>query len=207
MFTSRAEYRLQLREDNADLRLTEHGRRLGVVDDERWDGFCRKRDAIEQERTRLARTYVGPSTGADAQAIEVLGQTLDSEYSLTELLKRPAVSYASLHRLAGSGTPVDDPAVAEQVEVSTKYAGYIARQHGEIGRRRTEEDAALPPDLDYAAVRGLSHEVRQKLAAQRPETIGQAARISGITPAAISLLLVHLRRRANAGTGRRTVPA
>jgi len=109
--------------------------------------------------------------------------------------------------LAGSGTPVDDPAVAEQVEVSIKYAGYIARQHDEIGRRRTEDDAPLPPDLDYAAVRGLSHEVRQKLAAQRPETIGQAARISGITPAAISLLLVHLRRRTNAGAARRAASA
>jgi tRNA uridine 5-carboxymethylaminomethyl modification enzyme len=209
MFTSRAEYRLQLREDNADLRLTEHGRRLGVVDDARWDAFCRKRDAIETERNRLARTYVGPSTGADEQALEVLGQPLESDHSLSDLLKRPAVSYASLHRLAGSGTPVEDPAVAEQVEVSIKYAGYIVRQHDEIGRRRAEEDAPLPADLDYAAVRGLSHEVRQKLAAQRPETIGQAARISGVTPAAISLLLVHLRRRANpgAGAGRRAVPA
>ena len=209
MFTSRAEYRLQLREDNADLRLTEHGRRLGIVDDARWDAFCRKRDAIERERARLSSTWVGPSTGATETAIDVLGQSLESEHTLSELLKRPGVSYAALHRLPGSGDPVDDPAVADQVEVSIKYSGYIARQNDEIGRRRGEEDATLPPDLDYALVRGLSHEVRQKLAAQRPETIGQAARISGVTPAAISLLLVHLRRRTTAGaaSGRRAVSA
>jgi len=211
MFTSRAEYRLQLREDNADLRLTEQGRRLGVVDDARWDAFCRKRDAIEQERERLKVTYVGPGSVPSEVAIRILGQPLERERSLSELLRRPAVSYPALHALPGAGEAVQDPAVAEQVEIATKYEGYIERQHEEIARRRVEEDMPLPGDLDYASVRGLSIEVRQKLGVHRPETVGQAARISGVTPAAISLLLVHLRRRANpgagTGTGRRAVPA
>jgi tRNA uridine 5-carboxymethylaminomethyl modification enzyme len=198
MFTSRAEYRLQLREDNADLRLTEQGRRLGIVDDIRWDAYCRKRDAIARERERLRLTYVGPETVPAEVAARIIGQPLEREHSLSDLLKRPAVFYASLHQLPGAGAPVDDPAVAEQVEIATKYAGYIERQHEEIARRAAEEDTPLPPDLDYAAVRGLSIEVRQRLSAQRPETIGRAARISGITPAAISLLLVHLKRRAAA---------
>jgi tRNA uridine 5-carboxymethylaminomethyl modification enzyme len=198
MFTSRAEYRLQLREDNADLRLTEQGRRLGIVDDIRWDAYCRKRDAIARERERLRLTYVGPETVPAEVAARIIGQPLEREHSLSDLLKRPAVFYTSLHQLPGAGAPVDDPAVAEQVEIATKYAGYIERQHEEIARRAAEEDTPLPPDLDYAAVRGLSIEVRQRLSAQRPETIGRAARISGITPAAISLLLVHLKRRAAA---------
>jgi tRNA uridine 5-carboxymethylaminomethyl modification enzyme len=198
MFTSRAEYRLQLREDNADLRLTEQGRRLGIVDDIRWDAYCRKRDAIARERERLRLTYVGPETVPAEVAARIIGQPLEREHSLSDLLKRPAVFYTSLHQLPGAGAPVDDPAVAEQVEIATKYAGYIERQHEEIARRAAEEDTPLPPDLDYAAVRGLSIEVRQRLSAQRPETIGQAARMSGITPAAISLLLVHLKRRAAA---------
>jgi tRNA uridine 5-carboxymethylaminomethyl modification enzyme len=198
MFTSRAEYRLQLREDNADLRLTEIGRRLGVVDDVRWDAFCRKRDAIERERERLKLTYVGPGTVPPDVAARIVGHPLEREYSLLELLKRPAASYASLHELPGAGQPVDEPLIAEQVEISTKYAGYIERQHAEIARRAAEEETPLPADLDYDAVRGLSVEVRQKLSAQRPETVGQAARISGVTPAAISLLLVHLKRRAAA---------
>ena len=200
MFTSRAEYRLQLREDNADLRLTEQGRRLGVVDDARWDAFCRKRDAIEQERERLKVTYVGPGTVPSEVAIRILGQPLERERSLSELLRRPAVSYPALHALPGAGEAVQDPAVAEQVEIATKYEGYIERQHEEIARRRVEEDMPLPGDLDYASVRGLSIEVRQKLGVHRPETVGQAARISGVTPAAISLLLVHLKRRAAAPT-------
>lgn len=196
MFTSRAEYRLQLREDNADLRLTEEGRRLGVVDDRRWDAFCRKRDAIARERERLKLTYLGPGRVTPEEATRIIGQALECERSLSDLLRRPGVSYATLHALPGTGKPVDDPAVAEQVEIATKYEGYIERQHHEIARRMMEEDTPLPGDLDYAAVRGLSVEVRQKLGAQRPETIGQAARISGVTPAAISLLLVHLKRRA-----------
>jgi len=200
MFTSRAEYRLQLREDNADLRLTEQGRRLGVVDDARWGAFCRKRDAIEQERERLKVTYVGPGTVPSEVAIRILGQPLERERSLSELLRRPAVSYPALHALPGAGEAVQDPAVAEQVEIATKYEGYIERQHEEIARRRVEEDMPLPGDLDYASVRGLSIEVRQKLGVHRPETVGQAARISGVTPAAISLLLVHLKRRAAAPT-------
>jgi tRNA uridine 5-carboxymethylaminomethyl modification enzyme len=194
MFTSRAEYRLQLREDNADLRLTEHGRRLGVIDDARWDAFARKRDAIARECERLKSTYVDPRIVAAEDAQRVLGQPLERETALADLLRRPNVSYASLISLDGAGEPVADPIVAEQVEISTKYAGYIDRQQVEIERRRAQEDTRLPAALDYRGVRGLSIEVQQKLNAHKPETIGQAARISGVTPAAISLLLVHLKR-------------
>jgi tRNA uridine 5-carboxymethylaminomethyl modification enzyme len=194
MFTSRAEYRLQLREDNADLRLTEHGRRLGVVDDARWEAFCRKRDAIARESERLKSTYVNPQTVDRALAERVLGQPLDRERTLADLLRRPGVSYASLHALEGAGTPVADDAVAEQVEVTTKYAGYIDRQQVEVARQLEHESMRLPAGLDYRTVRGLSIEVQQKLNAHQPETIGQAARMSGVTPAAISLLLVHLKR-------------
>ncbi|MFO1315415.1 MAG: tRNA uridine-5-carboxymethylaminomethyl(34) synthesis enzyme MnmG [Burkholderiales bacterium] len=194
MFTSRAEYRLSLREDNADLRLTGHGRRLGVVDDARWDAFARKRDAIDAERTRLATTFVGPQTVPTAVSERLLGQALEREYALTDLLKRPDVTYARLCELPGAGAPVADPRVAEQVEIATKYAGYIDRQHDDVARALAQETLQIPADLDYGDVRGLSTEVRQKLAAGRPETVGQAARISGVTPAAISLLLVHLKR-------------
>ena len=194
MFTSRAEYRLQLREDNADLRLTEHGRRLGVVDDVRWDAFCRKRDAIAGEQERLKSTYVNPQVVARANAERVLGQALDRERSLADLLRRPGVTYASLHELEGAGMPVADAAVAEQVEVATKYAGYIDRQQTEVARQLEHESLRLPEGLDYRTVRGLSIEVQQKLNEHQPETIGQAARMSGVTPAAISLLLVHLKR-------------
>jgi len=205
MFTSRAEYRLQLREDNADLRLTEEGRRLGVVDDARWDAFCRKRDAIDREAQRLKLTYLGPASVGAADAERVLGQPFEREHSLSDLLKRPGVSYTLLHTLPGSGEPASDPQVAEQVEIAIKYAGYIERQKDEVARRATEEETPLPRDLDYAAVRGLSTEVRQKLAQHRPETVGQAARISGVTPAAISLLLVHLKRRS-ANAAREAAP-
>ena len=198
MFTSRAEYRLQLREDNADLRLTEHGRRLGLVDDVRWDAYCRKRDAIERERERLDRTFLQPHAVPQEEAQRVLGQPIEREYALTDLLRRPGVSYAALHTLAGAGTPVADEQVAEQVEVSVKYAGYIDRQHDEVARQLAQETLRIPATLDYRDVRGLSNEVRQKLATGRPETVGQAARISGVTPAAISLLLVHLKRGADA---------
>jgi tRNA uridine 5-carboxymethylaminomethyl modification enzyme len=201
MFTSRAEYRLQLREDNADQRLTETGRRLGLVDDARWDAFCRKRDAIARELERLKSTYVSPAVVDRAVALEILGQPLERERSLAELLKRPGVSYVEVMRLAPDATTAVDPIVAQQVETVTKYAGYIERQQEEVARRRGDEDVALPEQMDYAAVRGLSVEVRQKLTAQRPQTIGQASRISGVTPAAIALLLVHLKRR-DAGAAR-----
>ncbi len=194
MFTSRAEYRLQLREDNADLRLTEHGRRLGVVDNTRWEAFARTRDAIASERERLRLTYVNPQIVPEADAQRVLGQGLEREYALTDLLRRPGVTYASLHTLPGTGCPTDDPRVAEQVETSTKYAGYIDRQQDDVSRQLAQETLRIPSELDYRDVRGLSTEAQQRLNAGKPETVGQAARISGITPAAISLLLVHLKR-------------
>jgi len=194
MFTSRAEYRLQLREDNADLRLTAHGRRLGVVDNARWDAFCRKRDAIAREHERLESTYLSPKIVSRENAERVLGQPLERERSLADLLRRPVVTYRRLHELEGAGEPSDDPRVAEQVEIATKYEGYIDRQQVEIARQAEQESMPLPADLDYHTVRGLSIEVQQKLNARKPETLGQAARISGITPAAISLLLVHLKR-------------
>jgi len=194
MFTSRAEYRLMLREDNADLRLTEAGRKLGVVDDARWNVFARKRDAVGRERERLRSTWINPRIVSEADAIRVLGKTVEREYSLAELLRRPEVNYDSLMTLPGAGSPVDEPEVAEQVEIQTKYEGYIERQRDEVARREQLDALALPAGLDFRAVRGLSAEVQQKLIAHRPETLGQASRISGVTPAAISLLLVHLKR-------------
>jgi tRNA uridine 5-carboxymethylaminomethyl modification enzyme len=198
MFTSRAEYRLQLREDNADLRLTETGRKLGLVDDARWDAFARKRDAIERERGRLASTWINPRIVEQVEAERVLGQGIDREYSLADLLRRPGVNYVNLMTLQATGIDVgpgaSDPLVAEQVETAIKYAGYIERQQIDIDRQSEHESTPLPATLDYRDVRGLSVEVQQKLNQQRPETIGQASRISGITPAAISLLLVHLKR-------------
>ncbi len=204
MFTSRAEYRLMLREDNADLRLTELGRELGVVDDERWNAFARKRDAIAAERERLKSAWVNPRVLAPHDAERVLGQRIEREHSLFDLLKRPDVTYAALMTLPGAGPAVDDAAVAEQVEIQAKYAGYIVRQQDEVARNEAQESMALPADLDYRSVRGLSVEVQQKLQQHRPETVGQAARIAGVTPAAISLLLVHLKRRA--GQPRRARP-
>ncbi len=195
MFTSRAEYRLMLREDNADLRLTETGRKLGLIDDARWDAFSRKRDAIALETERLKSTWVNPRTLPKAAAIALLGQPIEREYTLHELLRRPNVSYHSLSLIMAPVKGVESHVVAEQVEVQAKYEGYIARQQDEIERREAQEAAPLPAELDYAEVHGLSIEARQTLARQRPQTIGQAARMSGITPAAISLLLVHLRRR------------
>jgi tRNA uridine 5-carboxymethylaminomethyl modification enzyme len=196
MFTSRAEYRLMLREDNADLRLTEIGRTLGVVDDARWDAFARKRDAIAGERERLKSTWINPRALAPEALERVFGKPPEREHSLLDLLKRPDVTYAKLMTLPGAGAVAVDPAVAEQVEIQAKYAGYIARQRDEVARNESHEATPLPADLDYRAVRGLSFEVQQKLAQHRPETVGQASRISGVTPAAISLLLVHLKRRA-----------
>ena len=195
MFTSRAEYRLALREDNADLRLTEIGRSLGAVADARWEAFCRKRDAIAAEQERLKSTWVNPRLAGAAETEGALGQPLECEHSALDLLKRPGVSYARLMRVAGVGPGASDPAVAEQVEIQAKYAGYIARQELEVGRTAAYESTPLPRELDYRAVRGLSFEVQQRLTAQRPQTVGQAARMSGVTPAAISLLLVHLKKR------------
>jgi tRNA uridine 5-carboxymethylaminomethyl modification enzyme len=194
MFTSRAEYRLSLREDNADLRLTEAGRRLGVVDDARWEAFSRKREAIALEKERLKSTWINPRQLAPGAAERVLGQPLEREHTLADLLRRPEVSYATLMQLPGAGPGEGDAQVAEQVEIQAKYQGYIDRQHEEIARASQHENLKLPSDVDYTRVRGLSVEAQQKLARQRPETLGQAARISGITPAAISVLLVHLKR-------------
>lgn len=183
-----------LREDNADLRLTEAGRRLGLVDDRRWDAFNRKRDAIAREQERLKRTWVSPRTLSDADAVRVLGKAIEREYSLMDLLKRPDVNYRALTTLSDTGPAVDDPAVAEQVEIQAKYHGYIVRQQDEITRQERYETMALPVDLDYREVHGLSLEVQQKLNQHKPATLGQASRMSGITPAAVSLLIVHLKR-------------
>jgi tRNA uridine 5-carboxymethylaminomethyl modification enzyme len=194
MFTSRAEYRLQLREDNADLRLTEIGRRLGVVDDVRWAAFEAKREAIALEQQRLKSTWMNPKVLEAAEAERVLGKAIEREYNLYELLRRPDVTYQTLLTLPGAGEPVADALVAEQVEIQAKYQGYIDRQREEIARQQGHEETLLPQTLDYRTVRGLSIEVQQKLNQHKPETVGQASRISGITPAAISLLLVHLKR-------------
>ncbi len=194
MFTSRAEYRLQLREDNADLRLTEMGRKLGLIDDERWLAFTIKQEAITKEQQRLDSARLSPSNLPEQDAIRVLGKAIEREYTLTELLRRPDVTYATLMTLPGSGEPVANLQVAEQVEIQAKYHGYIQRQQEEVSRQAIYENTLLPQDIDYAVVKGLSNEVRQKLNQHKPETIGQASRISGITPAAISLLLVHLKR-------------
>jgi tRNA uridine 5-carboxymethylaminomethyl modification enzyme len=194
MFTSRAEYRLSLREDNADLRLTAIGRKLGVVADARWNAYCRKVDALEKERERLKRTYVDPRVVDVHLIAQVVGQPLEREHSLHDLLKRPDVRYAELMTLPGTGPATSDVQVAEQLEVQAKYEGYIGRQREEIERRERYENTVLPSDLDYGELRGLSIEVQQKLNRHRPETVGQAARISGVTPAAISVLLVYAKR-------------
>ena len=199
MFTSRAEYRLTLREDNADLRLTPVGRELGLVDDERWQFFANKRAAVDAELDRLQALWVRPGTAA-AGRIEAQSGPLSREQRAFELLRRPEVSYAALVEAVGADDAAwrDDERLAVQVplqvDVQAKYRGYIERQHAEIERQRRNEDSRLPDDLDYGAVRGLSNEVRQRLAEHRPATLGQAARIPGITPAAISLLLIHLKR-------------
>ncbi|MEQ1583605.1 MAG: tRNA uridine-5-carboxymethylaminomethyl(34) synthesis enzyme MnmG, partial [Candidatus Nitrotoga sp.] len=194
MFTSRAEYRLQLREDNADLRLTEIGRRLGVVDDVRWQAFELKRAAIAHEQERLKSIWVNPKLLPQEDAERVLGKGIEREYALHELLRRPDVNYASLMTLPGAGEPVADEKVAEQVEIQAKYHGYIERQRDEIARNGNNENMRLPEEMDYRTVLGLSIEAQQKLNQHMPETVGEAARISGITPAAVSLLLVHLKR-------------
>lgn len=195
MFTSRAEYRLSLREDNADLRLTEIGRELGLVDDLRWDAFNRKRDAIALEAERLKATWVNPRQLTLADQTRVLGQPMEHEYRLFELLRRPGVSYTNLMSLPGAGEPVVAVEVVEQLEIQAKYQGYIERQKDEVEKSLAHELLPLPDDIDYQDVQGLSFEVRQRLAQMRPQTLGQASRLQGITPAAISLLLVHLKRR------------
>ncbi|MBS0321520.1 MAG: tRNA uridine-5-carboxymethylaminomethyl(34) synthesis enzyme MnmG [Proteobacteria bacterium] len=195
MFTSRAEYRLQLREDNADARLTEKGRALGLVDDARWDAFNRKRDAVATELQRLGSTWIKPQEPPDQAVQRLLGQPIEREYALTDLLRRPEVDYVGLMTLPGAQPPAPlAPEAAQQVEVVVKYAGYIERQRDEVARQAGQHEAPLPADLDYRSVRGLSIEVQQRLNQHRPETIGQAARIQGVTPAAIALLLVHLKR-------------
>ncbi len=195
MFTSRAEYRLLLREDNADLRLTPKGRELGVVDDARFHAFEAKREAIEKEQQRLRATWLRPETLPQDDAARVLGQPLAREATLADLLRRPDVNYRALMSLPGAGEVVADEKVAEQVEIQAKYHGYIERQHDEIERSRKSEETTLPLNIDYSTVRGLSKEVQLKLNAHKPATLGQAGRISGVTPAAISLLRVHVKRR------------
>ncbi|MEW8432016.1 MAG: tRNA uridine-5-carboxymethylaminomethyl(34) synthesis enzyme MnmG, partial [gamma proteobacterium symbiont of Ctena orbiculata] len=196
MFTSRAEYRLMLREDNADLRLTQIGRDLGLVDDSRWEAFARKREAIEREQQRLQGIWLTPGDVEPLQAEALLGGTLSKEACAINLLARPNVAYRQLMRLDKLGPGEDDPQVIEQLEIQAKYAGYIDRQQGEIERQRANEAVSLPLDLDYATVRGLSSEVREKLQRHRPQTLGQAGRIAGVTPAALSLLLIHLKKRS-----------
>ena len=198
MFTSRAEYRLLLREDNADLRLTEVARELGLVSDARWAAFSRKRESIEAEQQRLKSTWLRPGSVPDDLAQQVVGNVLKKEANLMELLRRPEVSYATLMTLPGAGEPVSDPLVAEQLEIQAKYHGYIERQQAEIEKHRGNESTPLSKELDYTDVKGLSNEVAQKLNEHKPATIGQASRISGVTPAAISLLLVYLKKHGRA---------
>ncbi|ABD67811.1 glucose inhibited division protein A [Rhodoferax ferrireducens T118] len=230
MFTSRAEFRLQLREDNADMRLTETGRRLGLVDDARWEAFSRKREAVSRETERLRSLWVSPKNLTATESERVLGKSIEHEYSLADLLRRPDVNYANLMSLEGGkyasaelNIPVsrETPAVPlpeavfaavviEQVEIVAKYAGYIDRQIEEVGRAAHYENLKLPLELDYLQVSALSFEARQKLSKHRPETLGQASRLSGITPAAISLLLVHLKKsnfKGFAAAGKVTAPS
>ena len=209
MFTSRAEFRLQLREDNADMRLTELGRQMGLVDDARWEAFNRKRDAVSRETERLKSIWINPRNLPASEAERVLGKAIDREYNLADLLRRPDVSYQGLMSLDGAkyqnqelldGLAGDDVSretartIIEQIEIAAKYSGYIDRQRDEVERAAHYENLKLPEDLDYNQVTALSFEVRQRLSRQRPETLGQASRLSGITPAAISLLLIHLKR-------------
>ncbi|OIN13880.1 tRNA uridine-5-carboxymethylaminomethyl(34) synthesis enzyme MnmG [Oceanisphaera psychrotolerans] len=195
MFTSRAEYRLLLREDNADIRLTEEGRNLGLVDDHRWALFCDKMERITQENQRLRENWISPAHAAAPALNELLKTPLSREHNLEELLRRPEVNYASLMAVEGIGPGIEHEQAAEQVEIQIKYAGYIERQKDEIQKHLRNEHTRLPLDLDYAEVPGLSHEVIAKLNQARPETLGMASRIAGVTPAAISILLVHLKKR------------
>lgn len=205
MFTSRAEFRLSLREDNADMRLTEIGRKLGCVGDKQWQMFEEKREAVSREMERLKSTWVNPRIVEDIEAERVVGKALEREYSLADLLRRPQVTYDHLMTLKGKegqswgGEAITDPSVKEQIEIQIKYSGYIGRQAKEVERQAHYENLKMPVDFDYLEVNGLSIEVKQKLNAQRPETLGQCGRISGVTPAALSLLLVHLKKRGFKG--------
>lgn len=206
MFTSRAEYRLSLREDNADVRLTEIGRRLGVVNDERWDFYCRKRDAVEAEIERLKSTWVNPRLVSRETQERVLGRTIEREYSLHDLLKRPEMTYSKLFDLVKAETKESvladlglESRITDQVEIEVKYAGYVARQQVEVSKQAALEETKIPVDIDYSKISGLSNEVVAKLQAAAPETVGQAGRISGVTPAAISLLLVYIKRMSSKG--------
>ncbi|QRF57731.1 tRNA uridine-5-carboxymethylaminomethyl(34) synthesis enzyme MnmG [Variovorax paradoxus] len=197
MFTSRAEFRLQLREDNADMRLTEAGRKLGLVDDVRWDAFSRKRDAVSRETERLKSIWVNPRNLPAAESVRVLGKAIEHEYNLADLLRRPDVNYQTLMSLDGGKYGAEaqlNETEIEQIEISAKYSGYIERQNDEVERAAHFESLKMPADFDYGQVKALSFEVRQKLAKHKPETLGLASRISGVTPAAISLLLIHLRK-------------
>ncbi len=223
MFTSRAEFRLQLREDNADARLTDSGRRLGLIDDARWAAFNRKRDAVSRETERLKSTWVHPGTLPAAAAQRLLGKALEHEHSLADLLRRPGIGFDAVAEIASIACPDTAPvsretlmaelgaplgaAVVEQLEIATKYAGYIDKQIEEVERAVHFEGLCLPAELDYAQVAALSHEVRQKLSRHRPQTLGQASRIAGVTPAAISLLLVHLRKGRFKGFAANEPPA
>ncbi|MBU2713567.1 tRNA uridine-5-carboxymethylaminomethyl(34) synthesis enzyme MnmG [Zooshikella harenae] len=195
MFTSRAEYRLILREDNADLRLTEKGRELGLVDDHRWEVFSAKQEAIAKEQERLKTSWIQPGSVVAEQLNKIITSPITHEYNLLELLRRPEVRYEQVAGLVGEPAS-DDCQVAEQVEIQVKYEGYIARQENEIIKLRRHEETRLPADLDYDNISGLSNEIKQKLITHKPETLGQASRISGVTPAAVSLLIVHLKKRS-----------
>jgi tRNA uridine 5-carboxymethylaminomethyl modification enzyme len=202
MFTSRAEYRLSLREDNADLRLTPVGRELGLVDDRRWTAFKKKRQSIDEETKRLKSLFVSPS-GRDGNEIKnVIGKALDHEYSAIQLLRRPEVTYERLMILTDVGPGVGDEVVAEQVEIQAKYQGYIDRQKEEVARMVGLEGIKIPTNISYMDVPGLSTEAKQKLEQGRPETLGQASRISGITPAAVGILMVHVKRFNQGATNR-----
>ena len=214
MFTSRAEYRLMLREDNADTRLTEKGRELGLVDDARWAAFCAKQEAIAAETARLKATWAHPGSALAVRFSELTGQELSRESHLLDLLKRPQVSYAQLAELSppawldalqgdvagqdAAGQGMSEQVVGEQIEIAVKYAGYVDRQGEEVERLRLQEGLALPSGFDYDAVKGLSNEVRQKLKDGRPETLAQAGRIPGVTPAAVSLLMITLKKQGRA---------
>jgi tRNA uridine 5-carboxymethylaminomethyl modification enzyme len=217
MFTSRAEFRLQLREDNADARLTEAGRRMGLVGDAQWDAFCRKRFAVSRATESLKSVWVNPRNLPESESVRVLGKAIEREYNLFDLLRRPGVAYADLMSLDGGkyadGENVSretwgeqTEAILEQVEIAAKYSGYIERQKDEVERASHHENMKLPADLDYLSVGALSFEARQKLAKHRPETLGQASRISGITPASISLLLIHLKKGGFKGFAKTSTP-